>query len=419
MAQKTNNPGAVDASGDSVDDLRGSNRTKNSNSTNPQQQRIFGPGVSAGTAIPNGDWHVDTMPPGPFPAAAVELARAGLAVIPVGGDDGKKPLVKWVNWRSPLGPQWVADLCRKFPTANIGIITGLSGITVVDCDDPGVVTAMMLRCGKTPLQTSTPSGGTHLWYRSRGERCGDLRNEGLAVDVKGRGGFVVVPPSIRPSGAFAGRKYDLQFGSWADLEHLPMIRAGALPRTMYRDTDSPTPLRAVKQGHRNRMLFRTLLRHALHCDTQDALQYTAETINDDFDPPLSFAELQKIVKSAWHYEQTGQNWVGREARTVFTAAELQIIEQHPHGADALLLLMKLRLSHGARDGFCVVPKAMARDKVLPWWGKQRYRNAAAALVQLGQLRVTHQGGRRAGDPRRYVFADVRGDGAESETQGQQ
>jgi len=411
--------GASDAACASVGDMLGGNRNDFTKPTGPQQARSIRHVMRSGTAIVNLGGYADTVPPGPFGACAAALTALGLAVIPVGGADGKKPLEKWKNRRKLLSSAAIAGMSSSFSAANIGVITGPSGVTVVDCDAPEAVAAMIERCGDTPLKTATPSGGVHLWYHANGEHCSDLRQQGLAVDVKGIGGFVFVPPSIRPSGTFAGRTYRLQSGSWADLECLPTIRAGALPRRMYQDTESPTPLRAVKKGHRNGTLFRTLLRHALHCDTRDALQDVAETINGCCEPPLSPEEVEKTVASAWHHEQTDQNWVGREARTVFTAAELKVVKQHPHGADALLLLMALRLSHGARDGFCVVPKAMARDKVLPRWGKQRYRNASAALIQLGQLRITQRGDRRACDPRKYVFADVRELALAGERQGKQ
>jgi hypothetical protein len=38
-----------------------------------------------------------------FASVAVGLARLGLAPIPVGGDDGKKPLVNWPSRRPGAG----------------------------------------------------------------------------------------------------------------------------------------------------------------------------------------------------------------------------------------------------------------------------------------------------------------------------
>src|SRR5215471_1633762 len=119
---------------------------------------------------------------GAFLEVAMTLARAGLAVLPLGDDDGKKPLVKWRGWKRGPGQGFLEKLIDKFPDANIGVICGLSGVTVVDIDDVCLLSPMIERFGDTPLKIGTPSEGVHLWYRSSGEASSALRREGLAVD---------------------------------------------------------------------------------------------------------------------------------------------------------------------------------------------------------------------------------------------
>jgi len=165
-----------------------------------------------------------------FATAAPDLSNRGLAVLPLGGN-GKQPLIKWREWRKRPGQAFIQKLIDEFPAANIGVLCGLSGITVVDIDAPELTSLMIERFGETPLKTVTPSGGLHLWYRNSGEGCPKvLRGEGLAVDIKGKGGLVVVPPSVRPAGQYAGHLYSFFTGSWDDLPHLPPIRPGALNR---------------------------------------------------------------------------------------------------------------------------------------------------------------------------------------------
>src|SRR5690349_4197871 len=68
-----------------------------------------------------------------FAAAAPQLASYGLAVIPIG--PGRKPRASGFNaWSRAPGRQVVADWCNRYPTDNIGILPGLSGKLVVDCD---------------------------------------------------------------------------------------------------------------------------------------------------------------------------------------------------------------------------------------------------------------------------------------------
>jgi hypothetical protein len=281
----------------------------------------------------------------------------------------------------------------------MGVICGLSGVTVVDIDDASLLSPMIERFGDTPFKIGTPSGGVHLWYRSSGEPSSTLR-PGLAVDLKGHGGQVAVPPSVRPSGTYAGHAYKFLAGSWNDLARLPRIRPGA-----YLVTDvAPARLQAVKQGHRNDVLFRSLLRHAKGCDDIEALYDIAETLNSDFLPPLPTAEIAKTVLSAWEYEATCRNWVRHESRVVTLKSEWEKLRQHRDGSDALLLLEGLRFAHWNHETFAVSAKAMWLAQFVPGWGHQRYRKAITALGETGFLVVIHAGGRGEGDPRLFAFS---------------
>ena len=125
-----------------------------------------------------------------FADHAYEYAEAGLVTFPV--DDHKTPLVK--NFLR-FGPNSCERYIAKFPSANIGIVNrrwrGI-GVTVVDIDDENLVDYAKDRFGETPLQSTTPGGGSHLWYRANGEkrRCG---LEGRRIDICGEGGFFLAP----------------------------------------------------------------------------------------------------------------------------------------------------------------------------------------------------------------------------------
>ena len=352
---------------------------------------------------------------GPFGLAAMELHGFRLALIPVGGDDGKVPLVKWATWKRLPGRAFLEKLAQRHSSDNIGVLTGLSGVTVVDIDDPSLTSNVLERFGDTPLKTMTPSGGTHLWYRSAGEQCADLRHEGWAVDVKGIGGFVVVPPSIRPSGVHAGKSYRFIAGSWDDLPNLPTIRAGSLPTKNTAsdkgraDSADVERLRTVKKGQRNDMLFRLALRDAKHCDDEAALLDVMLTkVGDHFedhpDDPFTDAEIRKAVASAWSYEDRGTNWAGTEAKVYVTASEANLLAGIKSGGDALLLLTILRLANWSRNRFPASPKAMAEAQMVTGWGHQRYRDALVNLTEAGLLKVVHPGGNGLRDPRLFAFA---------------
>jgi hypothetical protein len=96
----------------------------------------------------------------------------------------------------------------RHPDANIGIATGAPGPTVLDVDiahgKPGHKSLnMAVRAGLVPppmAAVRTPSGGSHLYYQGDDQRNASMARHGL--DLRGRGGYVIAPPS-----AFGGRAY--------------------------------------------------------------------------------------------------------------------------------------------------------------------------------------------------------------------
>jgi hypothetical protein len=94
---------------------------------------------------------------------------------------------------------------RRQPSANIGLPTGKkSGILVldVDVDDGGLESLAKLERAGAPVpktaRTRTGGGGIHVFFRYPGGST-EIRNSagllGLGLDVRGEGGYVVVPPS--------------------------------------------------------------------------------------------------------------------------------------------------------------------------------------------------------------------------------
>lgn len=202
--------------------------------------------------------HDDTVD---LPAAALRTAGAGCWVFPV-RPGGKAPAAPAAHpagsreghacrgscgrWGHGLhdastDPTVVAAMWRRWPTANIGVACGPSGLLVIDLDtvtgspparvlreqQPGEATPFTVtdgaavlewlceRCGGRledldTLTVATPSGGRHLYYRApdlgTGVRvtsgAGMLSGLGWGVDVRGWGGYVIVPPSTRPDGVY-------------------------------------------------------------------------------------------------------------------------------------------------------------------------------------------------------------------------
>jgi len=326
---------------------------------------------------------------GAFGAAALELHKRGLAVIPTGKDDGKSPLVKgWSEWRGQLRST-VEQFVKRHAGANVGVLTGLSRLTVIDCDDENTLADAEQRFGKSPLVTRSPRGGGHLYFRSSGERNANLRREGLNIDVRGVGGLVLVPPSVR-AGVGA---YRIERGSWDDVATLPRIQAGAIPPRQR----AQAPQGAVS-GERNNRLYSALLDSAQACQSLAELALEAHAINAQFSPPLTQAEAEKVARSVWSMKEQGRLLRRGQQRIQMLPIELERLR-----ADAFFLAAWIRKWHGAKRGqtFALSTKAMARDDVIPGWGRRRYMIAIAELRAAGVLTLDHQGGAKTGDTSLY------------------
>src|SRR5262249_35984963 len=132
--------------------------------------------------------------------------------------NNKKPAVK--RFLERKHERWWLD---KFGHCNgIGFANGeLSGLFVVDLDstEPAIVREGFRLFGETPIIIQSGSGKFQAWYKWTPQcpprRIRPLGND-LPIDLLGKGGFTVAPPS-------AGRIRDYGFiaGGLADLGRLP------------------------------------------------------------------------------------------------------------------------------------------------------------------------------------------------------
>lgn len=348
------------------------------------------------------------MPDGPFAKYAGAYLAAGLMPVPCGGTDGKRPLVPWGDLNVDVARNRLDAMVRRHGGANVGVVTGT--FTVVDVDDPAYIDAMLYRCGDTPVIGRTPRGGHHLWYQGRGERT-VTRLDDLPVDVRGMGGLVVVPPSVRPSD---GIPYVWEGGGLEDLPFAPPVAESALPLANERARPgglelsplpggSGIPPTKIKVGQRNHATFLHAMQTAHRCRTADELRALVHQFNVEINsPPLPEQEVESVVNSALKYQTEGRNHVGRGRYFPVTLTIFDLLNAEP---DALLLLTLLRFKHGQREQpFAVSSKALSDSGLLPW-GPRKITKARNVLVAKGFLvRVRYSRGK--GDPHQYVFTNL-------------
>jgi hypothetical protein len=145
--------------------------------------------------------------------AALSYARLGIPVFPC-HQGNKKPLVKNGFYAATKDPAQLRAWWGEWPHAMIGVPTGkVSRLLLIDIDPaPGcspydLIASLRNHLGETlpaGLMAHTPRGGIHLVYLmpdapqigNRANLLGAGKAEGK-IDVRGDGGYMIVPPSRR------------------------------------------------------------------------------------------------------------------------------------------------------------------------------------------------------------------------------
>jgi len=142
--------------------------------------------------------------------AALQYLRMGFSVIPIKSEETepdpeerKRSHVKWkTNQSEKADAEQIRKWWRKWPAANIGIVTGeISGIAVVDVDSPEANKALdqeYLPDSRLIPSVRTPRGWHYYFqYQDRiGTKGGFMEN----CDIRGEGGYIIAPPSRGPDG---------------------------------------------------------------------------------------------------------------------------------------------------------------------------------------------------------------------------
>jgi hypothetical protein len=156
--------------------------------------------------------------PGALGAAAGWYARRGLPVLPL-APGTKVPLGGTCcagthargSAQALANPAAAAYWWRQHPDANVGLATGWS-VDVIDVDGPAGWRSWLDGLDWPPVlgTVSTPrDGGVHRYVRVTGRSNGQRIAPG--IDFRGRGGYVVAPPSV-----IDGRRY-----AWVDPLTMP------------------------------------------------------------------------------------------------------------------------------------------------------------------------------------------------------
>src|SRR5215472_15195879 len=144
--------------------------------------------------------------------AALDYAKRGIPVFPCRADN-KRPITPNGFYDATTDAKQIKAWWKQYRNAMIGIPCGpASGLWVFDADvdpdkgldGPEELKGLIAKHGPLPatLASATPRGGTHYFFKWNGA---DIRNSTSKIapglDVRGDGGYVIVPPSVRADGA--------------------------------------------------------------------------------------------------------------------------------------------------------------------------------------------------------------------------
>lgn len=182
--------------------------------------RLTSANIQPATSVPE---RQEFLLPKTLGQQAEEYAKTGWSIFPLRPRD-KTPLTAHGLKDATTNIDTVRRWWAQAPQANIGLNCGKSGLVVIDLDKRGENDGMAEWASLTrglDIKTSvslTGGGGQHLLFKSPDGL--QIKNSAgrlaPAIDVRGEGGYIVLPPSIHPS----GKPYAWQ-DSTTTIEQLP------------------------------------------------------------------------------------------------------------------------------------------------------------------------------------------------------
>ncbi|HEV7375936.1 MAG TPA: bifunctional DNA primase/polymerase [Pyrinomonadaceae bacterium] len=242
--------------------------------------------------------------------AALDYAQwDDLPVFPVRAD--KAPYTANGFKDASLDSAMIRQYWHKWPDANIGIPTGEpSGLLALDIDprhggDASLTTLIEQNGDKwlETMQARTGGGGHHIIFAH--PKGSNIRNSagrlGEGIDVRGDGGYIVVPPSLHAS----GRRYEwlnnlkpIQPPEWL-LKLLTEERGASMSKAQPRATSGASIGAVIPDGERNESLFKIASSLRGKGAEHDEIESELLRINRErCSPPLPDSEVLKIARSA-------------------------------------------------------------------------------------------------------------------------
>ena len=230
--------------------------------------------------------------------AALGYAKRGWSVIPI-KPRSKLPLVNWRDFEHRrASDNEIQRWWKSFPDAEIAVITGrISNIFVVDVDTyRGGNPRNVWDSHPSDLIVQTGRGGYHLYYQHSGEQVTTFAGEN-GIDVRGDGGYVIVPPSVHENGNAYAWVRTGTIGSSFAVDRNPAATSGSEPAN---EKWMEQALKGVGEGNRNDICSRLAGYFAGKGVSIGIAMVMLNEWNSKNKPPLPHEEIERTVKSIYN-----------------------------------------------------------------------------------------------------------------------
>ena len=240
---------------------------------------------------------------------ALYFTQHGISVVPMHFGT-KIPRIKWRRYQQQ--PPTEAELLRWFRIPSNGAaVTGTNNLTIIDFDEISEyvrwsqwVATQGSWVAKTILQDAykvRTARGLHVYTRCVKE----IRNLHMGkIDIKGRGGLVMLPGSVHPSGVVYTEYQAGGFPSWENLAELfPAEKLRLLDRS------EPTPYRVERKAP-TELTVADVLDSKVRADLNEIKQ--RHKIEDYLSNLIFTGEHWAMTRCPFHDDDNPSFWIDTE-----------------------------------------------------------------------------------------------------------
>ena len=222
---------------------------------------------------------------------------SGWSVLPVKPEEKRPYMTNWLQYmHTKATPAQVQSWFTNLSGAGVGVVTGkISNIVVLDvesyCPTP---IEEILKKYPTQMIARSGSGGWHLYYQYPTGVSKVANRVGIfeGADLRGDGGFIVLPPTRHPSGGY----YQWQQRGIPGAFPVAFLELEAKP-TIQNEGWIKEALRGVTKGGRNDTCARLAGYFFKKGMAYDIVETLLLEWNERNDPPMPLKELRTTLKS--------------------------------------------------------------------------------------------------------------------------